>query len=342
MRRLVEICAFSGLAVGAHLALWGAMSGDGMESAGSGGDAVVSLAAASGEVSDLVAAWTAKPDVLDDLGALPPDPSPEAPSEIDVTVEVAMTPPDRATVQDRPQMAEADTAPDAPALPAAALTRPLESISQPRLPQPDISPSSVLPDDKRRMSKAAQPKLAEPSRTALPEIDRTPPPDNPTAPRVSKRPKERPDQLVASNSTVMSNQAPDQKQTQQNSAATQKQVAAGAASGQNAGQKKATTAATLSASQRQSLMATWGASIRNGVDRRKRSPSGTTATGTAVLHLTVSPEGRLLGAALAKSSGDARLDRAALQAAQSARMPKAPKGLTDPNYKFNLPVAFTR
>lgn len=89
-------------------------------------------------------------------------------------------------------------------------------------------------------------------------------------------------------------------------------------------------------------MARWGASIRNQVERRKRYPAGTDANGKTVLRLTISRDGRLSGVSLISSSGSKTLDKAAIRAAQRARYPAAPKGLSAAQYSFNLPVSFKR
>ena len=87
---------------------------------------------------------------------------------------------------------------------------------------------------------------------------------------------------------------------------------------------------------------TWGAGIRTAVARAQRYPRGTTATGVVQIRISVTPAGRLAGVRILRSSGDAVLDRAALRAAQSARLPRAPGGLNASAYSFNLPLNFAR
>ncbi|MBD3805099.1 MAG: TonB family protein, partial [Thioclava sp.] len=99
-------------------------------------------------------------------------------------------------------------------------------------------------------------------------------------------------------------------------------------------------AATLSAGQIRSLMGSWGGQIRARVERHKTPPAGAGA-GRVVVALNVARDGRLLGAAVAKSSGNAALDQAALDAVRRAgRFPVAPQGLAKARYSFTLPMTF--
>lgn len=315
MSRLSEIFAFSGLAVGAHLAAWVWVGGDGVESAGSGGDAAISLAAASGEVSDLIATWTAPPELLDTaMDALP-----------------QITDPDSTPA---PQLATA-TAPRS-ALPALPNPEPLDlapiAPEPPPLPDPQTIAQPAPPD--------------QPAPVVVQELDTAsadPLPEAP-APQTSLRPVQRPTELVKSQPTKRKAKTQPTAKPKTSKPANQStaQKAIGTAQGATAGTKKNTNVATLSQAARQSLISKWGASIRNGVERRKRYPNGTRASGTAIVRLSISPQGRLLSAKLAKSSGDAKLDRAAVEAVQRARIPKAPKGLTSASYSFNLPIAFQK
>ena len=93
-----------------------------------------------------------------------------------------------------------------------------------------------------------------------------------------------------------------------------------------------------------SLLADWGGSLRQKVERARRSPAGAAGqTGKVTLRLSVATSGRVLGVAVLRSSGVAALDTAAVDAVRRAgRLPKAPKGLGAASYDFNLPVVFTR
>ena len=88
------------------------------------------------------------------------------------------------------------------------------------------------------------------------------------------------------------------------------------------------------------MMGEWGGRIRGAIEQRKRYPAGTRATGQVRLRLTVSTSGQLTALAIAGSSGDAALDRAALAAVQSARLPAAPRGMPGGSHGFTLTLSF--
>ncbi|MBD3765824.1 MAG: TonB family protein [Rhodobacterales bacterium] len=92
------------------------------------------------------------------------------------------------------------------------------------------------------------------------------------------------------------------------------------------------------------LAASWGATIRARVERRRiYPPAARGAQGTVVLRLTVARDGRLIAADLARGSGNGALDDAALQAARRAgRFPAAPAALTGAQFRFDLPMTFAR
>lgn len=120
------------------------------------------------------------------------------------------------------------------------------------------------------------------------------------------------------------------------------QVAAGSGSGTQAGAGGQAAAGTLSGAAVADLQAGWGAGIRAEIERKKRYPAGTTATGTVKLRLTVGVDGRLQALSMLRSSGDAALDAAAVKAVQSAgRFAKAPKGVTG-EANFTLNISFAR
>jgi protein TonB len=73
----------------------------------------------------------------------------------------------------------------------------------------------------------------------------------------------------------------------------------------------------------------------------ERARPRTTQRGVVRVTLTVARDGRLLGAGIAASSGNAELDRAALRMVQGAgRFRPAPAGLEGADYAFRLPIRF--
>ncbi|WP_374301620.1 TonB family protein [Paracoccus sp. (in: a-proteobacteria)] len=98
-------------------------------------------------------------------------------------------------------------------------------------------------------------------------------------------------------------------------------------------------AAGPSPQQKASLMSQWGGQIRSCISRRASAPRGVREGGRVVLNLAVSRSGSIQGVGIGGSSGNPALDQAAVQAAQRAgRCPRAPAGLTDASYSFQLPI----
>ncbi len=87
-------------------------------------------------------------------------------------------------------------------------------------------------------------------------------------------------------------------------------------------------------------MAQWGGQIRNAIERRKRYPSGTRATGTVTLQITVHTKGGLVDVSVRGSSGVAQIDRAAVLAVKTAQIVAAPKGISQGVQNFTLPMKF--
>lgn len=117
------------------------------------------------------------------------------------------------------------------------------------------------------------------------------------------------------------------------------QVARGSGGGQIQGEApQASATPGLSAGQRNTLMSQWGAAI---IARIERNRPNVAQSGAVSLRIAVSRDGTIEGLAIIGSSGDERLDQAALRAVQRARrFPAAPDGLTDASYRFDLPIRF--
>lgn len=89
-------------------------------------------------------------------------------------------------------------------------------------------------------------------------------------------------------------------------------------------------------------MQRWGGQITRRIQRRLIYPrKARNQPGVAVVALTLSAGGQLIGASLARSSGNPILDQAAIATVQRVgRYPAAPDGLTKPRYAFQIPVRF--
>lgn len=276
MTRAVEFLAFIGLAASVHVGAALQFGLPGVQSQGSGGEASVTLIAASDSMAAQVAEWSRPTEAMQTV-AMPKQ---------------------------------------APAAPEQSPSMPTPTPPKNALPSVQAIPKSpAAPDAAPRIdTQSAEPSLAE------------------HAPKSSPRPRTRPEKTPA----------PTPRQSQAASKASSAKKAKGGTEGRNAGNTKTRQSASLSAAERQSLMARWGASIRNQVERRKRYPSGTSASGKTVLRLTVTRAGRLAGVAVLRSSGSSALDKAAVRAVRRARYAAAPEGLGRAQYSFNLPVTFTR
>ena len=86
----------------------------------------------------------------------------------------------------------------------------------------------------------------------------------------------------------------------------------------------------------------WGSKIHSAIERKKFYPSGTRAQGRVILNILVHSSGRLVKTEIAKSSGAALLDNAAITAVKRAQFPVAPEGLSKDQYRFQIPVKMSR
>lgn len=244
-----------------------------------------------------------------------------------------------ATAQVESMVARWQTPPEAIATPrTAALAAPPSPAEPPmpaaRVPEPPparpggaaaLAGSAPLAPPKVETGPAAPPPPPAPEPRPEAEPERAPAP----GPAASTKPKPRP--------APPPRPAETGEESRPARAAAASRQAAGGGGGGHAGQTRQAPAATLSRGQAQRLVAAWGAQIRARVAARVRAPRD--ASGTVVLRLTVLPDGRVARAAIARSSGNRAVDQAASRAlSRAGRMPRAPGGLTDASYSFNLPV----
>lgn len=242
----------------------------------------------------------------------------DAPPEVEMTPDA--TPPQPVQNIEVPELHAMQDAP--PTLPQTSAPMALPSVAD-ALPQADIS----LPPPPVAVELPTEPDI-EPTIADIKPIPRPAPPEKAVAkPKPSAKVVKKPAKKAAPAS-----------------AARAAQRASGAGGGAQAGSSGTSEAATLSKATVNDLRASWGAGIRMRIERRKVYPSAArNASGTVTVRLTVSRAGQLLGVSLAKSSGNAALDQAAIKAVNAARKFKAaPKGLTDSQYSFSLPMRFSR
>ncbi|WP_027257569.1 energy transducer TonB [Leisingera aquimarina] len=211
---------------------------------------------------------------------------------------------------------------------AAQSVEPLPSANLPSLPH-------LALDQAPRA--AAQIAILAPARADNLQIETAPPPPPPPKPR-KPEPKPEPQHKPAPEP-----QPQQARKSEQTSAGRAEQRAAGSGGGAQAGQSGGAQAATAESGRRAKLRSIWGAKIRARVERRKRYPAGASGKGQVVVRLTVSRSGQLLSHRVARSSGIAAFDQAALQAVTRAgKFPSAPKKLQINQISFNLPMSFSK
>lgn len=235
-----------------------------------------------------------------------------------------------------PELANWDSAPEpSPILPEMAMDAPHTQIDRPDppalvpLPEPDLSPETVLPPP---------PEPDPPARSDSPP--ETPKLDMATATaEENSKPKEEDNEAKKKPAANKVKAAPGEA-----SESREAETAAGESKKESAGTGGNAEAATLSQSKVNDLKASWGAKIRARIERRKEYPGKADGSaGKVALSLVIGRDGRLISVSVARSSGHAVLDQAALRAvARAGRFPPAPKGLTDGSYAFALSIGFKK
>ena len=313
------------VSVGAHLAVlaWSDAPHPVAEVAG-GGDGAVALDGTSfADMAEGVAAPVA-PD------AAPPAPPPAA-AEARVPSAAAAIPPTPAGAP----VASPEIA-GAPRVDAAIADRAPEAVAQ--VATPTMTATSPPPVEAVRPVAPAQ------AVQALPEDDET------TTPRLSARPGQRPAEIVARAAALREERALQEARRQEAEAETQRardaeprvarqgNAARSSRQGSAGGQASGTTA-RAGGQARPQAAGNAAASSYPGLVRqriaRQRQPRGV-GRGRAVVSFTVAGGGGLAALGLAASSGNARLDRAALDIVRrAAPFPAPPPGA---QRTFSIPV----
>ena len=223
---------------------------------------------------------------------------------------------DLAQAWETPPQVMTDAAMEAPMPPARAPAAPAPPA---RLQSPQAPAVPVLP-----LSPSAQ--------DAAPQIDTTPapPPVTDAAPTVSPRPENRPTERPATQPRA--------------TRATPRKAPTGGGQSRTAGTQNAAPQASAphaAPATNPTALAHWGGAIRARIERGKRYPSGTRARGTVTMSISVNSNGGLASVSVARSSGDANLDRAGVSAVQRARLPAAPSGVVGGTHRFTLPMSFS-
>lgn len=333
----LEFPAFLGVALGLHILVWPSAP-SGTAGAGQDGADAISLVASSASMSEMVAQWDTPPEVPTTTQLSPPSPD-TAP---DITVTASRVP-----LASQPAQPAVPT--EAPVPPLAETTLPtnprIAVAATPSVTPPDIpaAPELTAQSTPRQRPGVASPVAPQQPGTAPtpPEIDTTTPTQfagaSSLAPARSLRPADRPDDLAPPPRQT----PPPRAQPAPNTAAQPAQTARGTGDAETAGRNQPTPSQGPSAATVRSLMAQWGSGVRRAIERRKRYPRGTRASGRVRVAITLTTNGDLVGVGLAASSGDANLDQAALSAVRNARYPRAPQGLGAGRHSFTVPLSFS-
>jgi protein TonB len=335
MRRAVEILGFLGLSAAVHA---GVVTGlgegfGGPQGQGAGGVSQATLQAAPESLAALADRWSTAPDTPQAPQALQaPDMASTTPDIRPETAVQSLSRPDLPTLPQTDRAPTRSATAPPPAWRAPALDQTAPSLPQATAPTP-TAPTAQADSAPRR---SAPPTLAQPTLTEpAPTTDTVPAPapgGTTLAALQSPRPPQRPEGLAPPPRAAPQAAAPSTPQPAR--------VASGQGGGATQGAAPTPQPAqpALSAGQRQSLMSQWGAQIMARIERARPRVRG---SGQVVLALQITRDGGLAGLSVARSSGDAALDNAALSAVQRAgRFPAAPTGLTDASYGFSLPIRF--
>ncbi|GAA6198854.1 TonB family protein [Aquicoccus sp. SU-CL01552] len=322
MSGLVEKTVFAALAAGLHVLAFAAVPGGGTQSRGAGGERLVTLQGATPQLSAMVADWQAPPEVAaaPELAAL-------------------ARPPDQQSALDLPQV----TRPDRPTAQVARPDRPRDPVDPRPVPLALPHPTAPLADAPALPSIAADSGAAPlaPEAPAPVAVSRPTATMKPDIPAPASPPEMSEVRETAAPPAPAKPEARPQRQSRPSAPAAPAQKAAGSGGAKQAGTGGRADTATLSTGQRRSLVANWGARIRTKIERRKRHPRDVRGGGRVVLTLQVDRNGDLQSVAVRQSSGNPKLDAAAVQAVRRAgRFPAAPDGLKDPVYRFSLPIRF--
>lgn len=299
MRRGLETLAFWSLSIAGHLAVFMVIDGLSRQDPAAGQPPEQALAAA------MPVALIMMPALSDD----PPDAGTAAPS---------LSPPEA------PVMAEA---PDLP--PAAPPVPPPEPSARPDRPAiPDVFDSVPTVQ-----ATAPPPPPAPPPKPVVDTVQAAPP--EPVPPEPAQKvpsPVAKPKPAAKPTATATAKPlAPAKPPAPAKLRADTKPGTSGAAASPAA-------AALQGGAAPKALLATWGKGIMSALARQ--SVRGRDIPkGTVTLALNIDTAGRLVSARVARTSGHAVLDQAALSAVGRARFPAAPKGMPPGRHAFTLPVA---
>ena len=302
------IFAFSAAAAIHAGALALGLSDTGRGGAGDGGADRISIEAVSPAIASLVQEWDTPPEVTEAAELQTPVPASLAPTKApapDAPVTMAWPP-----TMNMPDIAQTPVTPTtaAPVLPKVA-----DLVEVP------LRPAS----ETVRMPLPSTPELLTPSTDAALKATSFAPPPNHVAQQATTRPAPRPAREPAPLVT--------------------RQVATGIGTTGTRGSAQNTPAPKASKAQRNAATQAWAANIQRRIARHHIYPRGTRAEGRVRVAMVILPSGRLDRVSVAKTSGTAALDNAAVAAVRrAAPFPPAPDILNEKWFDVGQWISFER
>lgn len=333
--RAGELLLFGAVAGGLHLGalfVWSEANNAGMQG-GEGGKASISLQAAPAQLAAMAEDWQTPPEMQ------VTDPStPKSPLETTRTDNSRAAEPLTQAPPPPPLAPTAETAEVNIIEPAPRSLHGVDSAPSGALPLQQHQPEQIAAAQPSPMAPApAAPQRPEPAvQTPTAQIDTQAPTPSEVAPKVSARPQDRPAPRPKADPKprVAATSAPPVEPSQQAKAA-----GAGNSAKAATGSTRTVTGTQKNAGELRSLKVAWGASIQAKVQSAARSP-GVGPTSVR-LTLSVARSGKLAGVQIAKGSGNAAADRAAVAAVKRARrFTPAPDALTKAQYHFQITLRF--
>lgn len=229
------------------------------------------------------------------------------------------------------EMAEPDQIAEPRVQPPTAEEPPVMAALQP--PQP-VAPSPTQPN----LPEPLAPQIVEPQ---LPDLQSFDPPRIEVEPALTLEASARPERRPRKPEPQRNAKPQQQKQQPARQAAEPRKATQGGGSGGTATQRSSGGGgggSGLTAGQRASLMARWQGQLSSCLLRSIARTSGAAGT-RGTIAFTISRNGRVQGARVTGSTGNARVDREIARGAQRARCPAAPAGLTEASYTFAQPFS---
>ncbi len=229
-------------------------------------------------------------------------------------------------------------------------TEPLDSVETERLEtaEPEsmepvetepVEPDTTTPD--RAPQETVEEVIPDLVEAPLPEVAMALPTPKPDIVEAEPEPKPAPKPFAKK--PVEKKPAPEKPVRKEAKKKPAQPAAAAAQASANDAPKKAAPRPTEGAKSSGESPARWQSRVNAHLNRFKRYPAGERETGQAAVRFSIDASGRVLSAALARSSGNAALDRAAVEMVRRASpVPAPPPAIAKSRMSLTVPVRFSR